>query len=125
VQRGVDETHLVATDNSQQLLPRTPHHALPAFALRPDLHSRVALEELDLVLAVLLDLLEQVLTVQPHHLHRVQLHTHSPQLPLHSYTLSNNINTPHHSKHPKLPNSLSPSLTSPSPRPQSSNPYHF
>ena len=42
--------------------------------MQPDLHPVVALEELDRSAAVLLNLLEEVLTMQPDHLDWVQIH---------------------------------------------------
>lgn len=42
--------------------------------MQPDLHPIVALEELDRSAAVLLNLLEEVLTMQPDHLDWVQIH---------------------------------------------------
>ena len=60
-------------------------------ALEPDLHSVIILVELDLGLtqvAGLLDLLEEVLAMQPHHLDGVQLYAYFSQfLVRHGYNI--------------------------------------
>lgn len=54
---------------------------VPIVTLKPNLDSAVILEELNLVAtctAALFNLLEEVLTVQPHHFYRVELDSHFP-----------------------------------------------
>lgn len=88
VQRRVYQLYLVALYHLQQLLLRLLQplqFTRLRRVLQLYLHPAIILEELYLVLAqvaVFLYLLEEVLAVQPHHLHRVQLHCHSSGLPV-------------------------------------------
>lgn len=84
VQRGVDETNVVVTNDLHQFFPRAHElfrHSLAA--LEPDFDAIVILVELDFGLAEvggLLNFLEEVLAVQPNHLHWIKVHAHLPRL---------------------------------------------
>ena len=76
---SVYKSNFVAIDDFEQLLSRLDQVSRVTFvALESDLHSVVALEELDLILwiATFFYLLEKMLTMQPYHLHRIEINRH-------------------------------------------------
>jgi hypothetical protein len=81
---GIDEANIVVADDLDKFLSCVCEFFSGALAaLEPNLYSIVIFVELDLGLAEvggLLDLLEEVLAVQPHHLHGVEVHAHLPRL---------------------------------------------
>ena len=81
VEGSANKSDFVAIDDFEQLLSCPDEVSwVTLAALESDLDSVVALEELDLILwiATFFYLLEKMLAVQPHHLHRIQLHRHFP-----------------------------------------------
>lgn len=76
VQRRTNQPDLITGNHSLQLVFGAVELLRVPVALQSYLHPIVALVELYLPTTVFLDLLEQVLTVQPNHLHRIQLDRH-------------------------------------------------
>lgn len=84
VEGGVDESNIVVADDLDKLFPCAGEFLWWAIVtLEPNLDSVVIFVEFDFGLthvSRLLDLLEEVLTVEPHHLHGIELYRKFPRL---------------------------------------------